>query len=419
MATTNETSYLYVACYSQFDNLAHKPRGTECQDGTMKSVRLNEQTGEMTMVSSLSGLMNPAFIRSHPTRRNIIYVATESILESGDVVAVDIDHTTGTLREIGRQSAQGKSTCYMSISSDQRSMCYVNYWDSTIGVLPLGPAGELEPACHVQPPPAPVVAQSLADHLANRQSEPHAHAISLDPAYGRIAFVPDLGTDLVRQYLFDPSARTLAPAGKLPCAPPDAAPHGPRYLEFDPLCDAAYVVNELSSTVSVFRFDRAAARFLVEAGEPLDPAKCPAVLRFAATYSTRVSSPPSTKNTCGRIAIDPSGQYLLVSNRGDDTIATFRIERSADGATAPTLAPLAIVPTEGATPRHFQFAAAGRFVIAANQDTDSITSFFLNQETGALSFSGHRLAMGSPNFVCAPARDAMAGIVKSSSSTEL
>ena len=30
MATTNETSYLYVACYSQFDNLAHKPRGTEC-----------------------------------------------------------------------------------------------------------------------------------------------------------------------------------------------------------------------------------------------------------------------------------------------------------------------------------------------------------------------------------------------------
>ena len=67
MATTNETSYLYVACYSQFDNLAHKPRGTECQDGTMKSVRLNEQTGEMTMVSSLSGLMNPAFIRSHPT----------------------------------------------------------------------------------------------------------------------------------------------------------------------------------------------------------------------------------------------------------------------------------------------------------------------------------------------------------------
>ena len=75
--------------------------------------------------------------------------------------------------------------------------------------------------------------------------------------------------------------------------------------------------------------------------------------------------------------------------------------------------------TEGATPRHFQFAAAGRFVIAANQDTDTIASFFLNQETGALSFSGHRLAMGSPNFVCAPARDAMAGIVKSSSSTEL
>lgn len=28
---------------------------------------------------------------------------------------------------------------------------------------------------------------------ANRQSEPHAHAIVLEPYFGKIAFVPDLG----------------------------------------------------------------------------------------------------------------------------------------------------------------------------------------------------------------------------------
>ena len=28
---------------------------------------------------------------------------------------------------------------------------------------------------------------------ANRQSEPHAHAIVLDPYFGKVAFIPDLG----------------------------------------------------------------------------------------------------------------------------------------------------------------------------------------------------------------------------------
>jgi len=157
-------------------------------------------------------------------------------------------------------------------------------------------------------------------------------------------------------------------------------------------------VNELSSCVSVFAFDRRLAQDIIEANGEMAEERCPATLRLAGTYSTRASPPPASKNTCGRIAVDPSGRYVLVSNRGDDTITTFRIHRH-EGA-APTLEQLSITPTEGATPRHFQFAAGGRYVIAANQDSNTITSFSLDAETGALIFTGHSLAINAPNFVC-------------------
>ena len=76
---------------------------------------------------------------------------------------------------------------------------------------------------------------------AERQGDPHSHAIVLEPYYGRIVLVPDLGTDEVRQYVFDAQRGILSPVGKLDCGPRDLGPHGPRYLEFDPIADAALV----------------------------------------------------------------------------------------------------------------------------------------------------------------------------------
>ena len=71
-------------------------------------------------------------------------------------------------------------------------MLFVNYWDSSLGVCPVKPDGVIAEKVYLQAP-AKVHAGGLADHLANRQSEPHAHAIVLDPVWGRIALVPDLG----------------------------------------------------------------------------------------------------------------------------------------------------------------------------------------------------------------------------------
>ena len=344
---------------SQASTTSPTRRGTPCRNRSSRSPRREHRRDEGQRADAIEGLNNAAFIRHHPSQ-DIIYVATECIDGHGDVLAFKTDRSTGKLAPYGGQSAQGASTCFLTVTANQQHLLFVNYWDSTLGVMPLDENGVLSPACSVQPPPAPVRAQCIEDHLANRQSEPHAHCIVVEPYFGRVVLVPDLGTDEVRQYVFDAERGDLTPVGKIDCAPRELGPHGPRYIEFDPIADAAYVVNELSSTVSIFRFDRAAAARLAEAVDRDGPSLAPRdvqVLEFIGLVTTRPPDPPKHRNTCGRICVDPSGRYVLVSNRGDDTVSSFRIER--DGATVTGLTPWQIESTRGCTPRHFQFSPSG------------------------------------------------------------
>ena len=109
------------------------------------------------------------------------------------------------------------------------------------------------------------VSHSLNDTstIKERQMDPHSHAIILDPFFGKIAFVPDLGMDLIRQLVFDPCNGILYPRGEIKSGEVTRNALGPRYIEFHPTLSIAYVVNELSSEVAVFRFNQEKAKRLI------------------------------------------------------------------------------------------------------------------------------------------------------------
>jgi len=392
---------------TDFASLAHAPKGSEAKGDTLHAYRLCSETGDLTYAASHGGLYNPAFLRVHPTKP-LIYAATETILAHGEIVTLEFAPAQGpNLTTTGRQSSHGASTCYLTLTSpaEKQWLLAVNYWDSVISVLPALPDGSLEAVSCVLPPPMPVRARGLEDHLRDRQSEPHAHAVVLDPCFGRLAFVPDLGTDVVRTYVLNPEDGSLTPAGSVACAPQGTGPHGPRYIEFDPARLVAYVVNELSSTVSVFKFCQVSAAAAIHAATGISFGKTGPVLELIQVVSTlEAPNPglapaalPPKRNTCGRIAVAPNGAFVLVSNRGDDSIACFAIERTEPGL--PRLRTAVVTKTGGATPRHFQFACGGSFVIAANQDSDSLTVFKFCKDTGALASTGKHYACPSPNFV--------------------
>jgi 6-phosphogluconolactonase (cycloisomerase 2 family) len=67
----------------------------------------------------------------------VLYVLSECINTTGFLTAFSIDVATGALREIGRLSMTGKSTCYISFDRDAHHAVITNYWDGIINVVKL------------------------------------------------------------------------------------------------------------------------------------------------------------------------------------------------------------------------------------------------------------------------------------------
>jgi 6-phosphogluconolactonase len=391
-----------VSCYTRFDNLAHGPRGKEAKR-SLYTYKLDKSDGQMTLLSVTNDtVMNPAFSRVHP-QKNIMYTCTESVAENGQIGTWAVCPETGRLTQRSVADAGGTSTCYLTVDHDCRNMLAVNYWDATIGVFGLDPkTGEVTGLRSMYDPkegrPMKARADKHVNHSQNdasaqkeRQNDPHSHAVILDPFEGQIAFVPDLGMDCIRQFRYNSVAGTLQPAGTIKSGPDGRTALGPRYIEFHPTLPFCYVVNELSSEVSVFEYDHAAAQdVMAGASKP--------TLRLVQTVRTIPEAWPGEMNTCGRICVHTSGNFVLVSNRGHNSITCFQVE--AEGPYQGLLSHACTRHTRGATPRHFQFDGSGQWLIAANQDSDKVSVFWFNTSTGTFDFSGHEYSVPSPNFVC-------------------
>ena len=85
--------------------------------------------------------------------------------------------------------------------------------------------------------------------------------------------------------------------------------------------------------------------------------------------------------TAGDIEIHANGRFAYASNRGHDSIVTFRI----DPATG-QLECLGHQSCGGKTPRNLAFDPEGRFLLAANQDSDNVVVFAFDPERGGLDF---------------------------------
>lgn len=307
----------------------------------------------------------------------------------------------------------------MTIDRNQKNLLAVNYWDSTIVTIPLSSAtgdfvGEItskyDPKMG-QGMKAALKKNGGVNHSHNdestiqqRQADPHSHALVLDPYCGSLAYVPCLGKDLVREFFYDKREGTIKhelnvlPSGR--CAH-NGHPDGPRYIEFHPKYNTMYVVNELSSTVAVFHVNKQLIKEINKAsknGESLEPFKGRSTLTLIHTISTIPQAFPTKLNTCGRLCLHKSGRFVLVSNRGHQSIAILRV-KDTHGKQG-QLSVVGHYHTRGETPRHFKFDHSGQYLIVANQDTDNMAVFNFNQSSGEIKFTGNEYRVPSPNFVC-------------------
>jgi 6-phosphogluconolactonase len=134
-----------------------------------------------------------------------------------------------------------------------------------------------------------------------------------------------------------------------------------------------YVIAELGSTVTEFSYDAANGG-----------------LKRLTAVSTLPEGFPGHNDTA-EIKVDAAGKFLYGSNRGHDSIAVFALDPATG---APKL--LENVPTGGKTPRNFEIAPGGGYLLAANQASNNIVVFKVDQQTGHLTPTGQVLPVTSP-----------------------
>jgi 6-phosphogluconolactonase len=153
--------------------------------------------------------------------------------------------------------------------------------------------------------------------------------------------------------------------------------------------------------IAVFEVDRQLLKEISEASkrkEDMTRFKGRSTLRLVQSISTIPSAFPTQMNTCGRVCVHNSGRFVIVSNRGHQSITIYRVHQK--GPSRGELSTVGYFHTRGETPRHFQFDSTGQYLIVANQDTDSIAVFSFNLGTGELRYTGNEYRVPSPNFVC-------------------
>jgi 6-phosphogluconolactonase len=95
-------------------------------------------------------------------------------------------------------------------------------------------------------------------------------------------------------------------------------------------------------------------------------------------------------NSTAEIAVHPNGRFVYGSNRGHDSLAIFAIGEDS------RLSLVGHELTRGRTPRNFTIDPTGRWLLAGNQESNTITVFAIDPATGRLKLTGAAVPAGAP-----------------------
>ena len=320
--------------------------------------QLNTETGAVQGGELAIEATNPTFLALHPNGKTL-YAANEN--NGGAVSAYSIE-ADGKLKLLSQESTKGGGACHVWVDGAGKNALAANYGGGSFAVLPIAKDGSVQPAsAFVQAEGSSVNPQ--------RQKQPHGHAIYTNSAC-TYAYGCDLGTDKVWIWRFDAEKGTLT-AGE-PAFAKLAPGSGPRHLALHP-AGFAYVINELSNTMTAFK--------VLDGGAKLEEVQ---------TITTLPEGFDGQSSTA-EVFIHPNGKFLYGSNRGHDSIVVYSIDQATG-----RLSLVEHVSTQGKGPRYFGLDPEGRFLLAANQQTNNVIVFRVNAETGKLTPTGNSFEIGAP-----------------------
>ncbi|MBC5689550.1 lactonase family protein [Mediterraneibacter sp. NSJ-55] len=277
------------------------------------------------------------------------WITLYKILESHELLLLDS-------LEVG-----GKGPCHINIDEEGKRIFYANYESGDIGMVWIEEermSKEVKRIYH------------QGKGITQRQKSAHPHGVHI--IYQNKLAVPDLGTDQI--YIYDISGRDL----KFKQIVPVRAGDGPRHAAVHPNRKVLYVICELQNVIYTFVLEGERWKEIQKIS--ILPSEIPG--EFIA----------------GEVEVTWDGKWLLASTRSwgenaekEGYISIFSIKEGGKLDYRQT------VGSGGSHPRMFTITKNGKYVLAANQYSDVLVVFTLDQITGELK---KRCSVQIPEITC-------------------
>lgn len=321
------------------------------------SIELNTEEKTLENLTVEAEVGSPTYLSSS-NDASLLYAVLKEDSDHGGVIALK-QTDEGSYATADVSTSEGAPPCYVAYDEKNGFVYAANYHKGQVSVYKTDERGSLELTDTVQ---------HSGKSVHENQKGPHAHYFDLTPDE-KYLIACDLGTDEVLTYEVNEEGK-LSEVDRISVAPGT----GPRHIVFHPNGKYAYVFGELSSDVLAFEYDK-------ETG----------TLNELQTISS-IPEEHTEFNGGAAIRISSDGKYIYASNRGHDSIVVYAVQE--DG----TLELVEYTPTEGETPRDFNLDPSEKFVVVGHQDTDNLTLFERNEETGQLTLV--QKDVYAPEVVC-------------------
>lgn len=286
-------------------------------------------------------MKKPQYLRV--ASNHLIYTIERGPEDLGGIAVYKL--TDDGVQTVDKVMWHGPTPAYLGLDEKRGFLFAANYHGSCVDVFQINDDGTLKQTDHV-----------VHDEKTGPRPEqdiPHVHYADLTPD-GRL-ITCDLGEDMLTVYDVSDDGK-LAEVSHFHSHPG----FGTRHLVFHPNGKYVYVVGELSSEVEVFQYDASNGKLYYMENRKTIPA----------TWNTH--------NGAAAIRISQDGKFLYVTNRGENTIVVFKILSDF------TLEKIQAISSEGEFPRDFNFSQDQHYVILANQNTNDLTLYSRNPDTGKL-----------------------------------
>jgi 6-phosphogluconolactonase len=297
--------------------------------------KLDPADGRLTPVDDVAVDGAPGSLGIDPRKKFLV----ASLRTTSKLASFEIDSASGKLKALGTVDlGQGQNAAFVGTDRTGRWVISASYMAGKVVVHRLGDDGRIE---------------SPAVETVTTAVTAHSFSTGRD---NRFVFVPHVAPNAVYQFKFDPETGKLRDAGK---ASGGAEKAGPRHIAFHPTLNLAFTSDETGSSITAYGY---------ETGTGLKP------VQTLSTLPAEFKGP----NTTADVKVHPSGRFVWVSNRGQDSLAGFSIDAAG------RLSAIGQTPTEQ-TPRSFEIEPDGKYVFGAGEGSGNLAVFNVDLESGKLT----------------------------------